>query len=553
MLSKHVKDAFLGYIADGRQQLIGYQPLFLVNFLEARYTLFHLEQILLKQRDTHTEETLALFLNARWQRIQHSDSQYLHDFTNPANKVCISIAQGLSKILKIPYMALIMPSLQEFPLSAYLSSSYAEELDLQEIVLSDCSQRLISIPDVLDYAQVDGVLKHNSLVKGESTILSKTEQTRFLSRHPTVQATYDAMQARVNFKLYGDTVGAALDRLIRSLREGGEHGYRGGESTDSGKDANAAIIEFNLYLESLDDETKSTLMNASVDDEFSSTTKLRSVASYWERLARPSHRPAPASPSDAAQPDTDQPPAPSSDPAQPDTAQPPDPSLLIDYAAGAVYCVEIIAGGLETILKTHPELYDLVSYHTEAGVSLATLETAVLQSGEAMRLGLPTVTRQDYYGDTGVNTISLHLLPALIKEPLFLLKPAEIASIADLHATTRRQLGTKKIADLSGELLIDLTRRYDTPGSIFTSALTKMTPEGAQRFIELTGFNASRSSSYQAGSETFFVSQPKRKRNIRRTDFAELDPKRNRTTAVDDADDHSVSDVDPHFASGYLT
>ena len=534
MLSKHVRDAFLQLIAEGKQDLASYESPSWLHSLEARYTLLQLEHIVLYSAPVIEDALLDCF-KARWQRVQQSDVQYLHDFINPANRVCIAIAKQLGGLLQRPYLLLIMPSLAEVPITDYTTSSYAEDLNLKEMILSDCNQHMICIPDVLDGAQVDGVLKHNSLFQKRVKVLSESEQHRVLSRHPTVKTAYEALQARVAFKLHGNTVGAALARLITGLRAGGESTFsrhdprRQNVSFDSGKEANEAIFEFNIYLESLDDETRAILMSANKEDQFSESAS-ESIAMFWARLTRPSHLPGPSIVIEPALLPVSE--TPSEQPPLLEPAMLPDPAKriirppLVDYRSGGVYCVELIANGLEAILKVHPELYDLESYHGEVSTNLAALDEATMQAGNAMHLGLSTITRQVCYGARGMTRFFVNLLCVLNKEPYFLLRVEEVACIADKYASSLRLSSNKEVVALSGELLTSVSRRY---GSQFViNAVDRMSSEGRQQFIKLTNFEMPQSSLQQAGNVLFFGDADRFKRRAAEAELTDREGNRRR-------------------------
>ena len=483
MLSEPIRRAFLRKIEAAKEHMADYDPPSRLYALEARYTLFQIERILTRPDRARIEEELVSFFQERWARVRSSDCQYLNDFISPANHVCIDIAKELGRVLSKPYLALIMPTLTWFPSSTYTTSSYDEDLNLKEIILSDCKQRIISLPDVLDSAQVDGVLKHNYLSGRLPTKLSQSEQDRFLSRHPSVKAAYEALQARIAYKLHGETVGAALNRLVQGLREGGENIYAYGDarrlvaSYDAGKNANTAIIAFQAYLESLDKNTRMTLLRAKSPERFAERGSI-SVTTLWSRLARP---------------------------------------VDVAYREGGTYCVEMIASQLEEILKDNPDLYDTVSYEGDAAASLSALDIDVMHTGQAMSRGLATITHQRCYASSGNHALYLSLLRDLDPRQGFILKVGDIACIADRYAPLR-SLGSTSATRLSESILIYVKKNYDPRNIIL--ALDGMTVEGKEQFLRVTGFRIPVLSAEPAPRVRFFAEAKTLKRTAGTAELA---------------------------------
>ena len=479
MLGERIRRNFLRKIAAAKEHMADYDPPSRLYTLEARYTLFQLERILNRPDRARTEEDLVSFFRERWERVQRSDCQYLNDFISPANLVCIDIAKDLGRALRRPYLALIMPSLTCFPSGSYTTSSYEDDLNLKEIILSDCRARIICIPDVLDSSQVDGILKHNYLTNPSPTKLSQTEQDRFLSRHPTVKAAYEALQARIAYMLHGDTLGAALNRLIKGLREGGMNVYRYGDprreetSNDAGENANTAIIAFKDYKASLDTETKKTLKQAKSIERFADRGSI-SVRDLWHRLARP---------------------------------------VEAAYLEGGTYCVEMIASELEDILKENPVLYETVSYKGDAAASFSTLDIDVMHTGQAMSRGLATIKHHPCYGSSGKQALYLPLLGELDRNRSFILQPDDIACIADRYAQAQ-SLGSTSTTRLSKNVMIYVKKNYD-PRNIML-ALDGMTIEGKEQFLRVTQFRVPVVNAEPAPHVRFFSEVNTRKRTADR-------------------------------------
>ena len=444
MLSKHTIDALLGHVYSAQRQLDTYKPSTQLYHLESRYTLFRLSEIL-KFRYHDTESALVSFLKCRADIVKSRDIHYLHDFVNPANMACISVARELSRIRGTPYLGLLMPSLLDISTDSYLTSSYSEDVLLPDIILSDCNTRIIHIRDVLDCSQDDGWLKHNSLFLGEIKKLSPSEINRFLSRDKTIQDTYDALLSRVNFKLYGDTVGAALKRLIQSLRAGGVKAKGLNVDYDSGREANEGILVFHEYLETLDPEIRLQLMSASKFDRYrpnQPSPETISIGMLWQQLARPKEA---------------------------------------NYA-DSTYCVELTADGLEEVLAENPGLYELVSYSGGAAASLSDLNAAVTATKKVMDIALPTLQKHACYGDAKNDELCIELAGIFEARKDFVLDKDDIVYfVKQFYAFIAR-----KDPSVIGSLLKHIRASYKS--ALIYEALAEVTREERRAFIHLTGY-----------------------------------------------------------------
>lgn len=399
MLSKDAIKKLLTLSAQQEVALKSYNPASSLYKIEANLTIFIIKSILLNPpNDLDTQ--LTSILQKRWKWIQDTNAQYLHDFTNPANTLCISVAHELSAATKKNYLCLLMPSLAEVGAEEYTSSSYMDDdVELKEIILSDGNKRIISVPDVLGSALNDGVLKHNSLFNQKAQELSFSEIPRLLSRHPSVQEAFDSITALVLFKLEGDTAGAALNRLIDGLRDGGAkrkttYTVKHFNSTEfnSGMDANVAIAAFAEYLATLDAETRKQLMAAAKtdrDNENKITTN--TVNTYWQRLAIPQ----------------------------------------LGARITTIYCVELVADGLEDILENNPGLYELVSCQGAPLVKFAQLNETVQRTQKVMLEQLATMQIHSGYPQSEAH-LERYLLIAIEKAKLPL-GAAELKFIIQKH------------------------------------------------------------------------------------------------------------------------
>ena len=497
MFSKHTTRALLGYVHAGEAQLSFYEPTSHLHHLEARHTLFHLHQLLAQPLGELDERTLVLYLERRWKLIQNTDLQYLHDFTNPANITCIAIAKKLGEFLHKPYLALLMPSLAAIEPAQYTSSSYEDEVNLKEVVLSDCNQRMIHIVDILDNSQEDGVLKHNSLYAGKMRKLSDKEKNKVLSRHDSVKVAYEALQARVNFKLFGDSVGANLNRLIEGLRAGGYQ--KKGKDFDSGVDANYAIIVFNDYLETLSDETKIILMSAGKFDRYLGGEPVwLTVGMLWKRLARPEEERWAQLRQSSVQ-DVDQ-------------VIPSTP--IVPVYRSTIYCVELIADRLAEILEINPGLFELVSYQGDTPENFSRLAEAVTESRQVMTQCLLSVNKHAFHGEHSEISVCVGLLSLLKMDYGFVLTASDIAHIADRYVLAKEREIIAVIHE-SGSVLIELSKRYYSLK--ITQALEQMSLAARREFLALTNFQIPRPGPERGGR--LFHKPPVEKRSALQADF----------------------------------
>jgi hypothetical protein len=120
MLSLSKTTELFALISAAQTKMSQYTPSTPLYYLEARYTLFKLSEII-RERN---EESLQFFLLQRWTRIRNVNNHYLQDFTNPANEACIGVANILAEIVHKPYLILLMPTLAEVPPIHYTTSSY---------------------------------------------------------------------------------------------------------------------------------------------------------------------------------------------------------------------------------------------------------------------------------------------------------------------------------------------------------------------------------------------------------------------------------------------
>ncbi len=243
-------------------------------------------------------------------------------------------------------------------------------------------------------------------------------------------------------------MGAALNRLIEGLYEGGVQ--QKGSELDSGKDANVAIIEFNFYLNTLDDETKKQLMEAHIFDRFDAhTIELQkiTVESHWERLARPT-----------------------------DT----------DYE-NTSYCVELIAASLKEILEGNPQLYELMSYQGSAVNNLSELNEAVLKTHSEMLEALPFLKKHQAYENKGDEALLSQLLEKIHKKRRFQMSEKELVWSVGIYISLSEETPIKEALK---KILQDAGQHY--PKRILKQAIQGMPESHRMAFKALTLSDSSR-------------------------------------------------------------
>jgi hypothetical protein len=356
--------------------------------LEAQFGLYQLRQVMQSSKNSQQVKALQNYLKHRWSYLKSTDMQYCHDFQSPLNQVCIKIAGILHSLTGLPTLALLMPSLKKISEDNYITSPYTDEnIELKHIVLSDDASRIIHVEDVLDFAILDGKLKHHSVISGKTEELSTAEAHRVLTRHESVSLLFDAITEKVHHQLHGETAGAYLQRLINGLTLGNvDHN---GDEQVAGNDAHIAIAEFEQFLSILDAETRKKIMQASTLYESYSSTRTHAyrIQDCWQRLCRQAS----------------------------------------GQTSMGTYCVKIIGSELEGILDSNPELYEITAFHDTDLVNLDTLAERVEEVKEIMLNALAQpIKRHLAYGVLPEQKVLEYLAEKIQKNPEFKLDKAAI-------------------------------------------------------------------------------------------------------------------------------
>lgn len=227
-----------------------------LEHFENQLTLNEIDACFTKPLKVNLEERLVALLAHRWKRIFNSSMSYPNSPFNPVNQLCLSIAKALSPLpideseidnlepLEGPYF-LLMPTLKAHK---NIFESNIHNLAFQQFILSDDGSDFIDIFTCLEVASEsgEGLFKHQTLETHHNE-LSPTELACISHHYPPVVAYYQAILAYNQKRIYGIGLGAALQRLYNALVEGGAH--QDGQEFDSGRAANAGIVEFYNYWE----------------------------------------------------------------------------------------------------------------------------------------------------------------------------------------------------------------------------------------------------------------------------------------------------------------
>jgi hypothetical protein len=332
-----------------------------IELLEASYCIMQLDEMM--TTNYYLAQKLMKLMRQRWGWLKYSDSQYLHHLDHPVNVFLIEAARLIAARISEPYLLLLMPTLKKKSSDVYISSSYEDDLPLQEWILSDRYDFLIHVHETLEYSKEDAVLK--ALVLNEHQridTLSFDEARRLRSKHPLIPHIMSLMDEKIVFLRHGWSAGAALTRLIEGLRSGSAAAE--GEEFNAGSQANEAIVEFLNYLESCDESTRDQILSAEKFDRFNSDEgdpQLISIGQHWLYLTR-------------------------------------DPR---ENYHNVRYCVEMIAQRLKEILEIHPWLYETFpANRVEAGGYVSML-TQLQETQQRLKAELTHVKNHEFYGAMG--------------------------------------------------------------------------------------------------------------------------------------------------------
>ena len=405
------------------KRLLPYQAnVSILHGLEAKFGLFQLKNIFAHARAEELPAALRNFLQQRWCYLKNTDMQYCHDFDSPLNYVCIEIARSLKMSLNGTTLGYLMPSLKQVSDSCYLTSPYTDEaFDLRFLVMNDDNSRLINIADVLDFAILDGTLKHNSVFAKQKRDLSVTEAHRVLTRHASVGYLFEAITDKVQHQLHGETVGAYLRRLINGLTLGNVD--NNGTEHVAGAEANIAITDFNLFLSTLDTATYEKVMNAEVLYEYHSFFRGQSYTfrECWDRLLR----------------------TPSNDTNE------------------GTYCVKIIGSEIENILGANHDLYQMTAFNDTDIISLDALSERVRLANARMLDTLKhPIERHISYGVQHENAAVIFLAERINKNRKFKLTKEEIHFFTNILYENLGSSNNNLIENCKS-ILIDVYRSYE--------------------------------------------------------------------------------------------
>jgi hypothetical protein len=306
------------------KELNGYQTQSnAIDFLETRHTILNIEnQLHLLNSNLYNEVNadniapLLQLLNLRWKLIRGTDLAYPYALEHPINSIYLTLAEDIGQALGQSPYKLLMPTLISFN-DAITDEIQNESLD--HYILTDDDSQLLNVLSTLEFAEEDGILKKYNPAINLVEPLSHTEKYR-LTRGSTAAANYySTISALIEFQKSNGSIGSIIKYLADHLNDGGVHSGNDGTEENAGHDANVGIVFFSELLPILTPAEKHALLELPIPNANNET-----VGDLWNRICDP--------------------------------AKKRDENGELDVR----YCVEIIESKLITLLKTKPELFDLI-------------------------------------------------------------------------------------------------------------------------------------------------------------------------------------------------
>ncbi len=426
-----LKNTLRQYIAE----LEHYCPLYPLATIEAKYALAQLKHILDHEPLATIHLKLQEALAKRWDIIQNTDLGYCYDLISPINKFCIEVAKILAQAQtgeqRLHSAQFLMPTLSSDV--GYINSPFDDdEIDFANYFLSEDNRKLICIPEVLEFGQLDSLLRCPYLIDNKPVLLTSVEVDRLFSRHPFIREVMTTINDLLNFTLYGPTAGAALSRLIHGLRLGGKkYGY---DEYVAGPDAMVAIYDFNCYLRSVERNTRKRILAFGLQDRFySDVVEFISVKNLWNQLRSP------------------------------EIVK--KPNELSSH-----YCVELVANILEEILKNNTELYTISQTHNVAPNKLARLTHKVKTTLSQLSTVLHTVQYHPSHGAAGEEKLYHSLMADIINNRYIQLTLDDLLVISQKAAQYAGDVSSEGHA-MALQFYINIRRFYPTVWSILKQNL----------------------------------------------------------------------------------
>lgn len=199
-----------------------------------------------KRKLPYFYDRLKTLYQTRWDLIKGTDLQYTHCPGFPMSRFFDALARRIGPKVMASRLEILMYTLKEVKPRQYLSDSYTRDFKLYDLLLNDDATALMIISDCLDFAKLDGILKHVYLGEDDAAIkLSAEERQRLLNRTPTATLLYDAITTRNNRCATEDSEMARhLRMLTAGLRAGGVEANGLKTEYDAGKEADFAIVQF---------------------------------------------------------------------------------------------------------------------------------------------------------------------------------------------------------------------------------------------------------------------------------------------------------------------
>jgi hypothetical protein len=355
--------------------------------LEAEKTLSKLENLFYryghKKASITTLKPFTTLLKTRWDYVQGTPFSYTHASTHDFSLItdlCEVLATELSTSSFSPHckIKLLMPSIitqNEVRLTdldeEQASLPTEDRLQLHQFVLSEDNKHIIEVFECLTDAKEDGTLKHTSaLLNNKVKLLNESEKQEVIQHSSRTKNYHKLLQELFHLKNHGENIGAAVNRLITKLNQGGMHGHRGGTNDVAGQDALIGIKDFFNYLLALEEDEKEYLFGCFATNNVIAM----SFEVCWLHLlfrAALVHQVIELSEIEVH--------------AIFETlsSSVSDPSI-------AIACVELIAKDLNNILNNHQELFDMYPRNIESAAYTAVTikEAAINNAKQALQTAL---------------------------------------------------------------------------------------------------------------------------------------------------------------------
>lgn len=236
-------------------------------------------------------------------RCGHLFFLYNKNNQNESNIICLD-HDDLNQYMDKSPLQLLMPTISIH--DQFTTSIYA--LTPTQIILSSHQSSLvIDINACIQSGVEDGIFKYTCMSQNSRVTLTKQEKEALSSHSKETKELIDAINARVSFRSRDKSALGHWKRLVEGLRAGGVHNNKGATEFKAGTDANLAIADFYNFFSQLRKDEKQKV--------FPDYNKINKLKDAWNCISNPSK----------------------------------------EETQVATYCVEVLAGEIESELQEHEE------------------------------------------------------------------------------------------------------------------------------------------------------------------------------------------------------